>query len=73
MAGLKTSEKRLLIIFSAAIFCIANFLVMGTFAERRQVADSEISSFKDEIDLLAPQKLKKPRAYHYFQIQLVFL
>ncbi|MFP6872343.1 MAG: hypothetical protein VCA55_02445, partial [Verrucomicrobiales bacterium] len=59
MAALKKSEKRLLVLFAAAIFCVANFLVVSTFAGRRQAAESEISNYQGEIDLLEPQKQKK--------------
>ena len=49
MASLKNSEKRLLIIFAVALFFVANFLVMGNFSGRRQVAESEIENFREEI------------------------
>ena len=60
MASLKHSEKRLLIIFAVALFCVANFLVFGSFSERRQSAESEIDNFNEEILDYADEKREKP-------------
>ena len=61
MASLNHSEKRLLIIFAAALFCVANFLVMGSFSERRQLAESESGNFREEIRDFADEKREKPK------------
>ena len=61
MASLNHSEKRLLIIFAAALFCVANFLVFGSFSERRQLAESESGNFREEILDFADEKREKPK------------
>jgi len=61
MASLNHSEKRLLIIFAAGLFCVANFLVMGSFSERRQLAESAIGSFQEEIRDFEDEKRENPK------------
>jgi hypothetical protein len=61
MASLKTSEKRLLILFSAGIFCVANFLVFGSFSERKQLAESQTANFQEEILDFKDEQSEKPK------------
>lgn len=49
MAGLKQSEKRLLLLFGVALFAVVNLLADNVFADRKKAARSAIESHKLKI------------------------